>query len=165
MNLSGSYNADSVSLDYMEPQKNSTVEAGDWINFQVFIPDSEAASITELGVYHRHGQALDNEDHAWEEITFAIEDLETEAWISLSGQLAEPFNSDSLLVMGLVVRSPSASDRPSIYIDNITFTNTQPTGISQVNDEIPQKYLWEQTIQIRSIRPPKFHLVLPKQNK
>ncbi|HBQ61360.1 MAG TPA: hypothetical protein DD671_17565 [Balneolaceae bacterium] len=125
--LTGSYGSDSVSLDFMDPLNKSGIKNGNWINFKVFIPEDKRSSISEVAIYHRHGNNWESEDHVWAETTFSIDELETDTWITLSGQLSQEFNSENLLVMGLLVRQPE-STYPKIFIDNINFTDLRPTS-------------------------------------
>lgn len=137
LNLSGKTTSDSATVDFFDPISNSAIEAGDWLNFHVYIPESESESITEIAVYHRHGQDFESEDHVWEANSYSMEDMETDTWLTLSGQLAENFNSDNLLVMGLVMRQYSETTTPNIYLDEITFTESMPTSNELTGAELP----------------------------
>lgn len=53
--FSGITSSDAAYLDFFSPLANSAVEAGDWINFRVYIPASDIGSISDIGVCHRHG--------------------------------------------------------------------------------------------------------------
>ena len=139
LNLEGKTTSDSASVDFYDPINNSGIKAGDWLNFQVYIPESEAESITEIAVYHRHGQDFESEDHAWIDNTYYIEELETDVWQTLSGQISETFNSDSLLVMGLIMRQSEETVTPNIYVDEITFTESRPTSNQSPSVEIPDE--------------------------
>ncbi|MDR9414683.1 MAG: T9SS type A sorting domain-containing protein [Gracilimonas sp.] len=137
--ITGSYGSDSVSIDFLEPLKNSVVKPGNWLNFNVFIPESERSDITELVIYHRHGSDWNSNDHVWEETVFPMEGLETDSWISLSGQLANSFNSDNLLVMGLKIRQPE-SKSPKIFVDNISFTEAMPISNEINPPNLPTRF-------------------------
>lgn len=136
LELSGITGSSEAYLDLFSPRSASAVDTSDWVNFRVYIPESQIESIQDLGVYHRHGADWESDDHVWEENTVSTDDLEAGTWVTLSDRLADSFNADNLLVMGLVLRQNSESATPSIFVDNITYSDDEPTREPSTPSEI-----------------------------
>lgn len=124
-------------LDFFDPVNNANVSAGQWINYRIYIPEGTLSEILEVAPYHNHGADFENGN--FEQRVYFPDDLTEGEWTIVSGQLVESFDSDNLLVMGLVLRGVDEAATPTIYVDNITVTDEEevPTSNEEVSMDIP----------------------------
>lgn len=135
--LSGLSTQADTFFDLLDPATKADISAGQWVNYHIYIPSGELASIAEIAPYHNHGPDFNNGN--FEQRVYLPEDLVEDSWISVSGQLVSSFASDNLLVIGLVMRGTDAAATPTIYIDDISITDDEVVTSNEGEGTIPGK--------------------------